>query len=201
MIALSQPPSNLPQLHDLDASFQAKAALTWIHISCGLLFVVLVPLQFVTRVRAHSPTIHRWIGRILVADGVVAGAIGIAMVFHYPIGGLNEVAAILVFGGLFIFSLLRGLWYIRHRNMTLHREWMIRAVAVALGIATVRPIMGVLFATSRLTHLTPRDFFGTAFWIGFTINLVAAEAWLNYTRARSRVQDSKSSRLPSLAAR
>lgn len=43
------------------------------------------------------------------------------------------------------------------------------------------------FATSRLTHLTPHEFFGTAFWIGFTMHLAAAEIWINYTRQMARV--------------
>ena len=38
--------------------------------------------------------------------------------------------------------------------------------------------MGVFFATSRLTHLEPRQFFGIAFWIGFSINTIAVEFWL-----------------------
>src|ERR1035441_11074087 len=40
------------------------------------------------------------------------------------------------------------------------------------GIATTRPVMGIFFATSRLTHLMPHEFFGIAFWIGFTTTLV-----------------------------
>ena len=187
MVALTLPPSNLPQLHDLDVAFQARAALTWVHISCGLLFIILVPLQFVGSIRRRWPVIHRWIGRVLIADGIVAGVLGIEMVFQHPIGNASEVAAILVFGTLFLFALLRGFWYIRHHNPALHREWMIRAVAIALGVATVRPIMGLFFATSRLTHLTPHDFFGAAFWIGFTINLIVAEAWITYTRGGSLV--------------
>jgi hypothetical protein len=43
-------------------------------------------------------------------------------------------------------------------------------VVVALGIATTRPVMGVFFATRRLTHLSVSQFFGIAFWIGFSIN-------------------------------
>ncbi len=52
-------------------------------------------------------------------------------------------------------------------------RWMLRAVAILLGIATTRPVMGVFFATSRLTHLEPAQFFGIAFWIGFSINTIA----------------------------
>jgi uncharacterized membrane protein YsdA (DUF1294 family) len=38
--------------------------------------------------------------------------------------------------------------------------------------------MGVFFATSRFTHLTPQQFFGIAFWIGFSINTLTIELWL-----------------------
>ena len=47
--------------------------------------------------------------------------------------------------------------------------------------AAIRPIIGVLFATSRFSGLTPREFFGTAFWIGFTLSLMVAETWIHVT--------------------
>ena len=61
---------------------------------------------------------------------------------------------------------------------------MLRAIAILLGIATTRPVMGVFFATSRLTHLTPQQFFGIAFWIGWSLNIVVMELWLR-TRGRT----------------
>jgi hypothetical protein len=61
---------------------------------------------------------------------------------------------------------------------------MLRAIAILLGIATVRPIMGVFFATSPLTHLTPQQFFGIAFWIGWSLNTLVMELWLR-TRGRT----------------
>jgi len=48
---------------------------------------------------------------------------------------------------------------------------MIRAFGVALGIATTRPIVGAFFAARRLS---PHEFFGTPFWLGFTLTLLAA---------------------------
>lgn len=54
-------------------------------------------------------------------------------------------------------------------EMARYREWMMWAVSVLLGIASTRPVMGVFFATSRLTHLEPQQFFGIAFWIGFGV--------------------------------
>jgi hypothetical protein len=62
----------------------------------------------------------------------------------------------------------------------LKTQWLVRAVGILLGIATTRPVMGVFFATSRITHLGPRQFFGAAFWIGFSINWIVVESWLRH---------------------
>jgi hypothetical protein len=59
---------------------------------------------------------------------------------------------------------------------------MIRAFGVALGIATTRPIVGAFFAARRLT---PHEFFGIAFWLGFTLTLLGAELWIRYSRVAS----------------
>jgi hypothetical protein len=67
------------------------------------------------------------------------------------------------------------------------RRWTTRAVGILLGIATTRPVMAVFFATSPLTHLQPRQFFGIAFWIGFSINAAVIELWL-HSRSRARLR-------------
>jgi len=40
---------------------------------------------------------------------------------------------------------------------------MIRAFAIGLAVATIRPIIGLFFVSSRLSGLTPDRFFGIAF--------------------------------------
>jgi hypothetical protein len=42
-----------------------------------------------------------------------------------------------------------------------------------------------LFATVRFTGLTPYEFFGTAFWIGFVLHLISAEVWIQWTRPQA----------------
>lgn len=101
------------------------------------------------------------------------------------IGGPNETAATIFFAILFLVALVKAFLAIRRGKVALHREWMIRMFAIGLAVATVRPIVGVFFATRSITHLTPHDFFGIAFWLGFTIHLIAAEIWINYTRLES----------------
>ena len=88
----------------------------------------------------------------------------------------------MLFAVIFLLSLIKAYLSIRRGNVALHREWMIRAFAIGSAVATIRPIVGAFFATGSITHLTPHDFFGTAFWLGFTLQLIAAEVWINYTR-------------------
>jgi uncharacterized membrane protein YozB (DUF420 family) len=100
------------------------------------------------------------------------------------IGGINQAAATILFGLFFLASLGKAFWHIRRGEIALHRQWMIRAFSIGLAVATIRPLVGIFFATSRLSGLTPFEFFGTAFWIGFVLHLIAAEAWIRLTMPR-----------------
>src|SRR5260370_28547282 len=97
----------------------------------------------------------------------------------YSIGGWVERSAVLFFNSLFLFSLAHSYAYMRRGEHLLKRRWMTRAVGILLGIATTRPVTGIFFATSRWTDLEPRQFFGIAFWIGFSINTIAVELCLH----------------------
>jgi uncharacterized membrane protein YozB (DUF420 family) len=97
------------------------------------------------------------------------------------IGGVNQATATVLFGSFFLFALSKAFWHIRRRQVALHRQWMIRAFAIGLAVASIHPIVGIFFAASRFSGLTPALFFGTAFWIGFVLHPIAAEAWIHAT--------------------
>ena len=178
------PPPNpiAAQFMVLDDLFARYAVLTLVHIVPGLLFMILGPLQFNSALRARRLEWHRWSGRVFVVCGAIIGVSALVMSFAMPaIGGANQAAATALFGTFFLFALSKAFWHIRHREISLHREWMIRAFATGLAVAAIRPLIGAFFATSRLSGLTPHEFFGTAFWIGFTLSLIVAEAWIHAT--------------------
>jgi hypothetical protein len=178
--ALSHPPSSLPPpLAALDAFFASHALLTLAHILPALAFVALAPLVVF---RVYPGT--AWSERLLLPLGGVVGITAYAMSVD-AFGGWVERSAVLCFNTLFLFSLVRAYAYLRSGEMVLQRRWMLRAVAILLGIATTRPVMALFFATSRLTHLEPRQFFGWAFWIGFSINSLVVEWWLHSDANRS----------------
>jgi uncharacterized membrane protein len=177
-------PSNpaAAQFTVLDDVFARYPYLALIHIIPGVLFMILGPLQFSSTIRARHLAWHRWSGRVFVTCSLIIGISALIMSLGMPaIGGINQAAATTLFGTFFLFALYKAFWHIRHHQIALHRQWMIRTFAIGLAVATIRPIVGIFFATSRLSHLTPHEFFGTAFWIGFTLHLIAAEAWIRST--------------------
>ena len=169
-----------PQMAGLDAAFGSHAALTLAHILPALAFVVLTPFVFSRRFRDA-----RWPEQFLFPLGAIVGLTAYAM-STYSIGGWVERSAVLFFNSLFLFSLVQAWINARRGDTGLKHRWLTRAIVILLGIATTRPVMGVFFATSTLTHLTPRQFFGIAFWIGFSTNTITVEIWLR-SRRRTRL--------------
>jgi hypothetical protein len=162
-----------PQMLALDGTFASHAALTIAHIVPAMAFVLLTPFVFLRRWESE------WAERLFFPLGAAVGFTAYAM-SAYSIGGWVERSAVLFFNSLFLFSLARAYGYFRASEHLSKRRWMTRAVGILLGIATTRPVMGIFFATSRWSHLEPRQFFGIAFWIGFSINAIAVELWLHF---------------------
>ena len=185
VLALAYPPrSTPPQMAGLDVAFASHATLTLAHILPALAFVLVAPFV-VFRTPAHAA----WPERLIFPLGAVVGVTAYAMSV-YSVGGWVERSAVLFFNSLFLFALFQAFRHMRRGEPILKRRWMLRAIAILLGIATTRPVMGVFFATSTLTHLAPSQFFGIAFWIGFSINTLVIELWL-----RSRYGQTQAKRM------
>jgi uncharacterized membrane protein len=173
------------QFAGLDDIFARHPVLTLIHILPGLLFVTLGPLQFDAGLRARHAMWHRVSGRIFLCAALVIGASAFVMSVLMPaIGGPVQAVATAIFSAYFLFALARGLRHILRKEFGQHRRWMVRAFSIGIAVATVRPIVGLFFATSRLTGLAPRQFFGMAFWLGFVVHLVLTEYWLRSSGAK-----------------
>jgi hypothetical protein len=169
-----------PELARLDTWFQMHAVLTYVHIFTALVFLILLPLIFWHRTRQSI-----FIRRAYYCIGAIVGLTAYAM-SAYSVGGWVERAAVLFFNTLFLITLGVSFRAWKGGVVVEERRWTLRSAATVLGIATTRPVMGVFFATSRLTHWTPQQFFGPAFWIGFAINVIVMELWLSRHSTRTK---------------
>ncbi|OGG43930.1 MAG: hypothetical protein A3F84_18910 [Candidatus Handelsmanbacteria bacterium RIFCSPLOWO2_12_FULL_64_10] len=153
-----------------------------LHMVPGLLFLTLAPLQFVARIRQRRIGLHRGLGRALATCAAISGLFALVASFRLPaFGGVSTQTATVFFGAIFIFSLAKAIRHIRRKDICLHREWMIRTFALATGVASIRVFIGLFTA---LSDLGLEEVFGASFWLGFGVNLLMAEVWINRTRGR-----------------
>jgi hypothetical protein len=68
----------------------------------------------------------------------------------------------------------------------LKRRWLIRAIAVLLGIATTQPVMGIFFATSRITHLGVPPVLRDCILDRLSVNWITIESWLRFRNQPAR---------------
>jgi len=154
-----------------------------LHVVLGGVYLALAPFQFARRVRSRHLGYHRWAGRFLVATGLVVGVTALFIGFVIPFSGTPERVIIGLFGGLFLFALGKGFVHIRAGRVALHREWMIRAFAIGLSIATMRLIfVPALIIVADPTQGQIALLSIVSFAVAFVVHASVAEAWIRITR-------------------
>jgi len=162
------------------------------HMAPGLIWMIFAPLQMVRRIRVARPRFHRWVGRVAVAMTLILIPSGIVFAAFHPFAGaFVELVPILFFTAIYVISVILGVRAARAKNFPQHREWMIRGFSIGIGISSVR-LRFILFL--HTTGMHGQDFFATAFWIAFGVNLLIAELWINFTRSTARARVTASSR-------
>jgi uncharacterized membrane protein len=171
---------NPPRADGFGIRYVQHPRLAVLHIVPGLLFLTLGALQFVAAIRHRHIRVHRRLGWVLVACAAVSGVSALVVNVRFPAyGGISTQAATIFFAVIFLFALTKATRHIRRKQVRLHREWMLRAFALAMGVASVRVFVVLFLALSRYRF---EEVFGASFWLGFSVNLLAAEIWINRTR-------------------
>jgi uncharacterized membrane protein len=156
-----------------------------VHVVLGAVYMVFAPFQFVKRIRSRHLDYHRRMGRALVALGMVVGVTALFLGLVIPFSGWAERVLIGLFGSLFLFALGKGFVHVRAGRVALHREWMIRAFAIALAIATQRVIfIPSLFVVDDPTYGQIVMLSIAAWSAALVVHSSLAEVWIRLTRKR-----------------
>lgn len=143
------------------------------HVFGAALALLIGPLQFVERWRRATPAVHRTLGKIYLALGVLPGGVaGLYMAFHAYGGWIAQAG----FGvGAVVWLTTAWLAYstARRRDFVAHRAWMIRNFAMTFAAVTLRIQLGSSFAAGIDFDV----FYPIVAWSSWVPNLVAAE-WL-----------------------
>ena len=143
------------------------------HISAAPVALALGAFQFMPRLRARAPGLHRWSGRLYALAILIAasGALGMLPTVN---GGL---ASQLGFGLLALFWLAITANAIRlamARRIDEHRRWMIRSFALTFAAVTLRIYLAPMMAAG----MSYEQAIPILAWMCWLPNLVVAEALL-----------------------
>ena len=182
-----EPATRAAEMARFDRNYARHPRAALGHVLPGALFLALAPLQFRGRLRARHPRLHRWTGRALLLAALASTGSALFFGLRTPFAGMAEAVPISIFGAVFLFALARAYAAIRAREVARHREWMIRAFAVAVGIATVRVVGFVLDLALTPLGVPVMTGFVMALWVGWVSSVVTAEAWIRHTRGPAPV--------------
>lgn len=110
-----------------------------IHIICGSLFNICVPLQYMSYIRTRFNTVHKTIGVLLIFSALGFGSSALWMNHFYPqYGGTGKYLGMLAHCAVVVVSVFYGVRAIRKKDIQTHKLWMMRLTAAALSPATQR---------------------------------------------------------------
>lgn len=166
-----------------NAGFLEHPVVLAAHVALGGVYLALAPFQLVPRIRRRYLSFHRRSGRVLVAVGLVTGLTAFFISVAIPFSGVAEQLIVGFFALFFTASLALGYLRVREGRIAEHREWMIRALSIGLGIATMRLLfVPALVYLGEPTLEQVKLLSIVAFTAAFLINGAAAEAWIRHTR-------------------
>ena len=157
--------------------FQVKMLSSgWIpptHFIAGGLALALTPFQLSQKFRRLSINLHRTVGMFYVLCVLVGGITGLIMALNASggwvakLGFFNLAVAWLVTTTLAFYCALKG-------DISKHRRWIYRSVAVTAAAITLRLFLGVGLGVLQLPFLTV---YVPASWLCWTLNLMLCE-WI-----------------------
>lgn len=169
---------SIPEPSNVTSNLMAKP---WLLVHAGLAATALLtgPWQFLPRLRARAPRLHRWLGRIYIFSCVVGGTGGLLLAAGTTAGPVARAG----FGLLAVIWLvvnLQGLRLAMTGRYAEHRRWMIRSFALTFGAVLLR----VYVPLSQVAGIEFMTAYRAISWLAWVPNLVVAELYLRQSSFR-----------------
>lgn len=147
-------------------------------VSAGTALLV-GPLQFVRRIRAERPRVHRTIGKVYLLAVLVGGLMSLASAVVSESGWSAQVGFVIL--ALFwLYSGLQALRAVLAGRYAEHRVWMIRNYSATFAAVLLRVILIVETALlPRLgVHLEFAAAYDVSVWGSITLSIFVAELFI-----------------------
>jgi len=147
-------------------SLRLSAAPVWhfMHVLGGATFGILGPIQFGRVLLRKYGRLHRVMGRVFVAAGAMISLSSLSLLWHFP-----DTYSVAMNSGRLLFGIALGvalaiaMQAIRKRDLTRHRNWMIRAYAIGMGATAVTMVFFPIYA---ITGEAPTGLLADSIFLG-----------------------------------
>jgi uncharacterized membrane protein len=143
------------------------------HILLGVLALLIGAYQLTNKSRQNR-TLHRLLGRIY-GFAILLNVLVVPYMSLYATGGTPSSIAFLVLDIFWFLTTATAIVYIRRKNVTRHREWMLRSYAVTFVFVTFRIFLLII---QLLTHASHSISFPLAVYLSIIINLLITQVYL-----------------------
>lgn len=165
---------------DIRRTFQEHRAEIVTHAIGASIALMLGPWQFIGKLRARVPRLHRWMGRIYLLGILVGGLAGLYMSW-FAFGGWVSTGGFGTLALLWLWTGVQAYRTARARQFAAHRAWMIRNFALALSAVTLRIGLPIGFGMGWPFEV----FYPALAWVSWVPNLLVAE-WLIRPKSKPR---------------
>lgn len=162
----------------------------YVHVFSSI-FVLLAGLtQFSTFILVNHKGLHRFFGKLYVANILFINFPAGMIMAVYANGQLPSKIAFIILDVLWFAFTLKAFTAVKRRDFTSHEKFMIRSFALTLSAITLRTWKLVLTNT---TSLSSESIYIMDAWLGFVPNLLVAE-WIIYRKFKSKNYYSKTNK-------
>lgn len=151
--------------------------VSWLlpHIIAGLLAAILGPLQFWPKIRRDYLPFHRIAGRLYVVAVLAASIASLGLSFRLSVNNAAYAGGLIGLAGAWILTTGLAFVAIRRKNLTQHKQWMIRSYVVTFAFVTFRLLDDTL---SHRGLVPEHEFYSILAWACWAVPLLLTEAIL-----------------------
>jgi len=162
------------------ASFLDHPWAVYVHSIGAISCLIIGPLQLNGKIRSYmNYKIHRALGYAYVFFTLM-GTIGALALMIKTTSGVSAGLGFFFLALAWNFTLSKGIYYAKKKNIRMHREWMIRNYFYTFSAIPFRFLPGIFIALGVPPEANVAYPVGT--WLTLLLSALAAEKFLEFTR-------------------
>lgn len=156
---------------DMKANFLAHSTGIYAHIFASIVALTIGPFQFSTHLSQQYTNVHRWLGRVYLAVGVLVGGLAGLYMSQFAYGGVMAKLGFATLAVLWLYTGIRAYLAIRRGEVAEHRRWMVRNFSLTFAAVTLRLYLPISMVSGFDFLLA----YPVIAWLCWVPNLVFAE--------------------------